>query len=107
MIERLAELVNGDAHLVWMGRFLDVDFLVEVGDTPFQFRVERGRIAEIVEGPQLMRPWTFAIRASSEAWSKFWAPVPEPGYHDIFAMAKSGAVTSAAAGRGAASTSLT
>ena len=90
MIDRLAELVNGDAHLVWMGRFLDVDFLVEVGDMPFHVRVERGRIAEIVEGPRLMRPWTFAIRASVDAWSKFWTLVPEPGYHDIFAMAKAG-----------------
>ena len=90
MIEKLAERVNGDAHLVWMGRFLDVDFLVEVGDTPFHIRIERGRVAEIVEGRQLMRPWTFAIRASAEAWSKFWTPVPEPDYHDIFAMAKAG-----------------
>ncbi len=93
MIERLAELVNGDQHLVWMGRFLDVDFLIGVGDTPFHISVERGRIVEIAESPQPMRPWTFAIRASADAWSKFWAPVPEPGYHDIFAMAKAGEAT--------------
>jgi hypothetical protein len=80
VIDRLAELVNGDDHLVWLGRFLDVDFLVEVGDTPYHVRIERGRIAEVVEGHQLMRPWTFAIRASADAWSKFRAPVPEiPG----------------------------
>ena len=70
MIEKLAERVNGDAHLVWRGRFLDVEFLVEVGDTPFHIRIERGRVAEIVEGPQLMRQWTFAIRASAEGVRK-------------------------------------
>ncbi|MCZ6847060.1 MAG: hypothetical protein O7F69_14285, partial [Alphaproteobacteria bacterium] len=61
MIDQLAELVNGDQHLVWRGRFLTVDFLIGVGDTPYHVRVECGRIAEIAEGPQLMRPWTFAI----------------------------------------------
>jgi len=90
VIEKLAAMVNGDEHLVWMGRFLDVDFLVEVGDTPVHIRVERGRIVEIVEGPRLMRTWTFAIRASADAWARFWAPVPEPNFHDIFAMAKAG-----------------
>src|SRR5207237_4361754 len=38
----------------------------------------------------LMRDWRFAIRASEEAWTKFWAAVPEPGYHDLLAMAKFG-----------------
>ena len=93
MIDQLAELVNGDGHLVWLGRFLDVEFLIEVGDMPYYVRIERGRIAEIAEGDQLMRPWTFAIRASADAWSKFWAPVPEPGYHDFFAMTKAGEAT--------------
>ena len=93
MIDKLAALVNADAHLVWRGRFLDVDFLVEVGDTPYHIRIERGRVAGIVEGPQIMRPWTFAIRADADAWSKFWAPVPAPGYHDLFAMAKAGRAT--------------
>ena len=72
---------------------LHVDFMIGVGDTPYHVRIERGRVAEVVEGPQLMRPWTFAIRAGTEAWAKFWAPVPEPGYHDIFAMAKAGEAT--------------
>lgn len=93
MIERLPELVNGDESLVRLGRFLDVDFLIGVGDTPYFVRVARGRIADVAEGPQLMRPWTFAIRADVDAWRKFWEPRPEPGYHDIFALAKAGKAT--------------
>jgi hypothetical protein len=37
-----------------------------------------------------MRSWTFALRASEEAWRRFWEPVPAPGYHDLFAMKKLG-----------------
>ena len=91
MIDRLPELVNGDAALVRRGRFLTVDFLVEVGERPWHVSVERGRIREVVAGPVLMRPWRFAIRASREAWERFWEPVPEPGWHDLFAMTKQGA----------------
>jgi hypothetical protein len=90
VLENLAERVNGNAALVRRGRFLDVNFLIEVGARAFHVRVAAGRIAEVVEGPVLMRPWHFAIRASEEAWAEFWAPVPRPDYHDIFAMTKAG-----------------
>ena len=26
------------------------------------------------------------LRASAAAWSRFWAPAPEPGWHDLFAL---------------------
>ena len=89
-LARLAELVNGDGALVRRGRFLDVDFLLEVGAEPYYLSVRAGRIAEVVTGPKLMRPWRFAIRAPAEAWAEFWQPMPAPGYHDIFAMTKAG-----------------
>ena len=90
MIERLAELVNGDEGLVRRGRFLNVDFLIEVGEEPYHVSVREGRIAAVEPGPKLMRPWRFAIRAGEAAWAAFWQPVPAPGHHDIFAMTKSG-----------------
>ena len=37
-----------------------------------------------------MLSWRFSIRASVETWEAFWQPVPSPGYHDLFAMTKSG-----------------
>jgi hypothetical protein len=40
-----------------------------------------------------MRAWTFAVRASESAWTKFWEPMPAAGFHDIFAMAKGGHAT--------------
>lgn len=89
--EQLPERVNGNAPLVHRGRFLDIDFLVAADDVPLHVSIRQGRITGVVRGPVLMRPWRFAIRATADAWTRFWAPCPEPGYHDLFAMTKSGA----------------
>jgi len=91
-IDRLDELANADAWLVHRGRFLDVAFLVEVGDAPYLLRIRRGRIEAIDKGPQVMPRWTFALRDSPEAWAAFWQPVPPPGFHDLIAMLKVGAL---------------
>jgi hypothetical protein len=83
-------MVNADAGLVRRGRYLTTTFLVEAGDTEFLVRVVEGRIAAVERGPFLLRSWDFAIRASAEAWERFWQPTPVPGYHDLFAMKKLG-----------------
>jgi hypothetical protein len=90
-IEALPALVDADPGLVRRGRFLSVTFLLGVGDTSYLVRVAEGRIARVERGPFLLRPWSFAIHASAEAWRQFWAPVPAPGYHDLFAMTRIGA----------------
>ncbi len=90
MIDRLPDLVNDNEPLVRRGQFLSVEFLVEVGNAPFYVRIERGRVVGVEAGSGLLRPWCFAIRASADAWRRFWEPMPRPGYHDIFAMVKAG-----------------
>jgi hypothetical protein len=35
-----------------------------------------------------MASWTFALRAPAEAWARFWAAEPEPGFNDLFALIK-------------------
>ena len=90
VFERLPELVNDDVDLVRRGRFLTVTFLIASGATQHLVRVVDGRIAAVERGPFLMRDWRFAIRATEDAWRKFWEPVPAAGYHDVFAMAKFG-----------------
>ena len=89
-LERLPELVNGNEALVRRGRFLTVQFLVEVGDIAYLVSVMEGRIVRVERGPFLLRSWTFALRAPLEAWQRFREPVPLPGYHDLFAMTKQG-----------------
>jgi hypothetical protein len=87
-VERLGELANGDAWLVHRGRFLDVTFLIEVGQQSYLVRIYRGRVEAIDRGPLVMPRWRFALRASEEAWSTFWQAVPPPGFHDLIAMTK-------------------
>jgi hypothetical protein len=91
-IERLAELGNADVWQVRRGRFLDVTFLVEVGQTSYLLHIHRGRIEAIDKGPHIMPRWAFALRAQEEAWAAFWQPVPPPGFHDLIAMLKTGAL---------------
>ena len=93
MIEKLPELVNADEVLVRRGRYLSVDFMIEVGDRQYIVRVREGRIAGVDSGPFVMPSWTFAVRGSAEAWERFWQPVPAPGWNDIFALRKDGRMT--------------
>ena len=89
-LARLPELVNGRAPLVRRGRFLSGEFLVEADDMPVHVTVHGGRIVSVERGPFRMRSWRFAIRAEADAWSRFWQPMPEPGYHDVIAMTRLG-----------------
>jgi hypothetical protein len=86
MIEHLPELVNNDPILIRRGRFLSDTFMLEVGDQQYLIRISAGRIEAIDKGPFVMRSWTFAIRAPQETWARFWQRIPDPGYHDIFAL---------------------
>ena len=86
--QQLPELVADDRNLLRRGMYLTVDFMVEIGTVPFYLSIADGRLVALERGPALMRTWTFAFRASVEAWSRFWQPVPEAGWHDIFALMK-------------------
>jgi hypothetical protein len=91
-IDNLAALANADAWLVHRGRFLDVTFLLCVGEASYLVRIHRGRVESIAKGPFVMPRATFSLRASDAAWRTFWQPVPPPGGHDLIAMIKTGAL---------------
>lgn len=88
----LPELVEHDQNLLRRGRYMTVEFMVEIGSVPFYLSVFDGRLAAMERGPKLMHPWTFAVRGTVEAWSRFWQTIPEAGWHDIFALTKRGEV---------------
>jgi hypothetical protein len=90
MLERVAELVNADPAIVRWGRHMNETFMVEVGDRQYLVTVRAGRIESVETGPFVMRSWRFAIRAPRECWEKFWASVPAPGWHDLFALLRRG-----------------
>jgi hypothetical protein len=90
VFDHLPEWVNADAALVRRGRYLSATFLVEAGETAWLVTVHEGRVTRVERGPFLIREWAFAIRASADAWRRFWEPVPAPGFHDLFALTKGG-----------------
>ncbi len=92
MLERLGEIVNGDEALVRRGRYFSENFMLEVGETQYLIAVRRGRIESVEAGPFVMRSWTFAIRATEDVWQRFWEKLPQPGYHDIFALLRHGRI---------------
>ncbi len=93
LLERLPELANRDRRLVWEGRFFSADLLLGIDGLQRLLSVREGRVTGFERGPLLMRSWCFAIRASAQAWSRFWQPVPAPGWHDLFALTKRGAAS--------------
>jgi hypothetical protein len=88
MIETLPLRVNSNTWLVRRGRFLSVQFLLEIGSTGYLIRIHEGRIESVTQGPFVMPRWSFALRAAAESWDEFWQPLPKPGFHDVMAMIK-------------------
>ena len=86
----IQDRVNSDRHLVWRGRNLSADCLVQIGTVPFLLRIEQGNIRECRKGLPLMCSWVFAVRGSAQAWDALWRDPPPPGWHDIFALTKRG-----------------
>ena len=82
--------VNTDPHLVWRGRTLHADCLVQIGTTAFLLRIDAGNVRECLSHLPLLCPWTFAVRGTAQAWERFWENPPPPGWHDLFALAKRG-----------------
>jgi pimeloyl-ACP methyl ester carboxylesterase len=81
---------NSNTHLVWRGRNLTVDCLIQIGEVPFLLRIQQGRLEECRRGLPLLCSWAFAIRGSARAWEALWQDAPRPGWHDIFALSKRG-----------------
>jgi hypothetical protein len=88
--QSIPDRVNADAHLVWRGRTLTADCLVQIGTRAFLLRIDAGRIRECLTRLPLLCPWDFAVRGSVQAWSALWQDPPPPGRHDLFALSKRG-----------------
>lgn len=87
---RLPELLAADDDLRRRGRFACVDCRIDIGDEPFFLSIVDGALAAFERGPRLMRGSAFTVRASADAWTRYWEPVPAPGWHDLFALSKRG-----------------
>lgn len=86
----LPRALDAEPALVRLGRRCSTALVLGAGELEFHLSIERGRLVEVARGPLRMRAYAFAVRAEREAWLRFWAPVPEPGYNDVFAMTSRG-----------------
>ena len=87
-IERLPELLNGDAGFAYRARAMNLDFVLASGRDRFYVPVRSGRLEAVVPGSQILRSAALALAAEPETWLAHWRPVPSPGYHDLFALVK-------------------
>lgn len=86
-------LLAADEDLLRRGRWLTVECRVDVGREPFFLSIRDGALAALDRGARLMRSTTFSFRATDEAWTHYWQPMPGPGWHDLFALTKRGAAS--------------
>ncbi len=90
--ESIARRVNADARLVHRGRYLSADLKVVVADVPYLLRIRGGRVESLQSQMPLFAPADLVIRGTGEAWAALWEPMPRPGWHDLFALTKRGAM---------------
>ena len=90
---RLPHLLPTDTDLLRRGRWLTVDCRIDVGGEPFFLAIRDGALAALERGPGLMRSTAFSVRGTDEAWTNHWKAIPDPGWHDLFALTKRGAAT--------------
>ena len=90
---RLPELLLSDQDLIRRGRWLGVECRVDVGGEPSFLAIRDGALASLERGARLMRSTAFSFRATEEAWTNYWKPIPAPGWHDLFALTKRGAAS--------------
>ena len=71
-------------------RQVNMDLLLRFGEQPLLVRIRDGRVtaADIPSAP--LPSSDISLRASENAWSRFWQAVPHAGWHDIFALSKRG-----------------
>ncbi|MFD4839432.1 hypothetical protein ACFWP0_18145 [Achromobacter sp. NPDC058515] len=71
-------------------RQVDMDLLLRFGAHPVLVRIRDGRVAAADVPSAPLPSCDVSLRASEDAWSRFWQAVPDAGWHDIFALSKRG-----------------
>lgn len=71
-------------------RQVNMDLLLRFGDAPLLVRIRDGHVAAVDAPTAPLPSCDVSLRASVNAWSRFWQAVPDAGWHDIFALSKRG-----------------
>ena len=86
LIDKMQSQVNADSRLVHRGRWVNLTFLLGIGNEDYLISIVAGKITAIRLRHLATDTGEFSIRASAESWAKHWQAVPPRDYHDIFAM---------------------
>tara|TARA_R110001583_G_scaffold195559_2_gene376469 strand:+ start:18469 stop:18849 length:381 start_codon:yes stop_codon:yes gene_type:complete len=90
VFQNIQTQLNTTPHLLRLGRLFSETVLIEIDGEEIYLTFEKGRLVEVTPGPSRKTPWRFAFRTDAEALQKFWQPLPEAGFHDLFGLVKIG-----------------
>ncbi len=86
MLETLKDRVNADAALVRRGRWVNLTFLLGIGEADYLVTIRQGRVAGIKPRRLATDTGRFAIRAAAATWEEHWRRMPRRDFHDIWSM---------------------
>ncbi|MBL6457575.1 alpha/beta hydrolase [Belnapia sp. T6] len=80
------------SDLARWGRQLEAELLLEIGDRAWLLSIHDGQILAVRPGPFPMPRFTLALRIGAEGFERFLSPTPLPGWHDLLALRRQGAL---------------
>ena len=91
-VEDLPGRIAASPALARWGRDLDAEVLLTVGEREWLLSLRDGQVARVQPGPFVMPRFTLAIRLDPAGFARFLAPDPEPGWQDLLALRRHGAL---------------
>ena len=91
-ITDLPALAANAPQLARLGRGLDAEVLLQLGDAAWLLTLRQGLVTAVRPGPFTMCAFDLALRCEAAAWTKFMASDPAPGWHDLMALRRKGAL---------------
>lgn len=82
--------LNTCPRLKQRAKRLTLRILLAAEEEGHVLHLQNGMITAIAPDRGPMHDWDVALRMARTDWERFWQPRPAPGWHDIFALTRSG-----------------
>lgn len=92
-LESLTRRLDVDASLRRRARGLDLRMLLVASGRGSILVIRDGAIVSVEDDLGPMHEWDISLSMAEADWLAFWQPEPAPGWHDIFALTRSGRLT--------------
>lgn len=90
MLDMMAAGLAERPDLVRLGRLFSETVLLRIDAAEYYLEFDRGVLAQVRRGPSKKIPYRFGLITDADAMTRFWQPLPEPGFHDLFGLVKIG-----------------